>query len=168
MRFDRKALLSRIFGFCRRLLSRPRGAEQPQAVVELEATDHVFRHIKKSWMDGNFIEPAAFRLRLDKNEKGLSVNWVEYFKKTKPRDAVAPLLEIFTKKNRKVGGASIFAMLNVAQAKAAAAKYVSVAIVPKPEDDDASHAEIVGYEEYNDQVAEELANIILEKFPAKP
>jgi hypothetical protein len=39
---------------------------------------------------------------------------------------------------------------------------------PKPENLDASHAEIVGFREYNDQVAEELAKVIVAKFPAKP
>jgi hypothetical protein len=142
-------------------------SRKQQVALELAETDHFFRHIKKSWMDGDFIDPAAFRLRLDKNEKGLSVNWVEYFKKSNPRDAITPLLEIFARKGRNAGGQSIFAMFNVGQAKTAAAKYVPIEIVPKPEDDDESHAEMIGYEGYNDQVAEELAKVILEKFPAK-
>jgi hypothetical protein len=46
-------------------------------MTELDPSHHFFRHIKKSWMDGEFVEPAAFRLRTDDGrlEEGLSINW---------------------------------------------------------------------------------------------
>jgi hypothetical protein len=119
------SLIDRFLNLCRRLLARSRDFQQSRPTPELAATDHIFRHIKKSWIDGDFIEPAAFRLRLHedehKSEKGLSVNWVEYFKKANPRDAIGPLIEILSKK-RDIRKTSIFAMLNIRQAKNAAAK----------------------------------------------
>jgi hypothetical protein len=137
---------------------------------ELDSSSHVFRHIKQSWMDGDFIDPAAFRLRQfdgGQFESGLSVNWVEFFQTTTPREAVAPLRELLKKKGRSVGGQSKFALLNVGAAKAAAAKYATVSIVLDAEPDDPSHSLIKGYEAYNDQVAEELAKVIIDSYPAK-
>ena len=91
---------------------------------DLKSSDHIFRHIKKSWTAGDFIEPAAFRLRQQQDgrlESGLSVNWVEYFQKPTPEEAIAPLRETLIKKGRSVGGESKFALLNVGTAKTAAA-----------------------------------------------
>jgi hypothetical protein len=139
---------------------------------ELRPPHHIFRHIKKSWMDGDFVEPAAFRLREDKQsgqlEAGLSVNWVEYFQKTTPQEAVAPLVETLEKKGRAIGGQSKFALLNVGEAKSAAAMYSAVTIILNAEVDDPSHSLIKGYEVYNDQVAEELAKVIIGLHQAKP
>lgn len=139
--------------------------------TQLKPSDHFFRHIKKSWIDGDFVEPAAFRLRMEndgKIDKGLSINWVEYFRKPTPQEAIAPLVEILRKKGRTVNGGSRFALLKVEEAKNAAAKYTTVAVVLDKPKDDPSHALVTGYEKYNDQVAEELAKVVIKKFPPKP
>jgi hypothetical protein len=141
------------------------------SATQLKHSDHFFRHIKKSWMDGGFVDPAAFRLRKDsigRFESGLSINWVEYFRKATPQEAIAALTEILRKKKRTVGGQSRFALLNVGEAKNAAAKYTTVAVVFDEEVNDPSHALVTGYEKYNDQVAEELAKIIINKIPPTP
>jgi hypothetical protein len=137
---------------------------------ELDSSHHIFRHIKKSWMEGDSISPFAFRLseKDGQFEEGLSVNWVEYFETTTAQEAVAPLRELLVKKGRKVGGESKFALLNVGQAKTAAATYVAVSIVRDEEEDDASHALVKGYEAFNDQVALELSKVVVATFPAKP
>ncbi len=139
-------------------------------MAELDPSHHFFRHIKKSWMDGDFIEPAAFRLRKEESgqlESGLSINWVEYFQTLTPQEAVAPLREILIRKGRTVGGESRFALLNVGTAKAAAAAYTPVTIVSDEEAQDPSHALVKGYEAYNDQVAEELAKVIIATYSAR-
>ena len=136
---------------------------------DLAPADHFFRHIKKSWIDNDFIEPAAFRL----SEKeiatldGLSINWVEYFRTSSPQDAVAPLVALLEKK-RKIGGESRFALLNVQATKDAAAQYTPIQIVMDREDLDPSHALVKGYASHNDQVAEELQKIIITSYQAKP
>ncbi len=138
-------------------------------MANLDHSHHFFRHIKKSWTDGDFIEPAAFRLREENGqfEKGLSVNWLEYFQTPTPQDAIAPLRDILIRKGRTVGGQSKFVLLNVGAAKDAAAKYIPVAIVLDAEPNDLSHSLVKGYEAYNDQVAEELAKVIIATFPAQ-
>jgi hypothetical protein len=137
---------------------------------ELDPAHHFFRHIKKSWIDEDFIDPAAFRLREQdaQFENGLSINWVEHFKKSTPQEAVAPLRKTLENKGRSIGGQSKFALLNVGAAKEAAALYTSVSIVLDAEANDPSHSLVKGYEAYNDQVAEELAKVIIQTFPAKP
>lgn len=132
-------------------------------MASLSSEDHVFRHIKKTWMDGDFIDPAAFRLR--GAEDGLSVNWVEFYQKEAPQDTIPPLCETFKKKRRNVGANSRFALLNVADIVDAASKYTDISVLICEEDDDLSHALIKGYEHYNDLVAEALAKIVLQLFP---
>jgi hypothetical protein len=139
---------------------------------ELDPPHHVFRHVGGAFIDGDFIEPAVFRRKIKedgKMEDGLSVNWVEYFQKATPEEAILPLCVIFAKKNRKVGVTSKFALLNVGEAKNAAAKYSSVSIVLDGKDDDPSHSLVKDYEEaLNDQVAEELQKVIITAYPPPP
>jgi len=72
------------------------------------------------------------------------------------------------KSSSGLSGTSKFALLNGGAAKAAGATYTPVAIVLDAEPDDPSHSLIKGYEAYNDQVAEELAKVIIDTYPAKP
>jgi hypothetical protein len=138
-------------------------------MTELDPSHHFFRHIKKSCMDGEFVEPAAFRLRTDDGrlEERLSINWFEYFQTTTPEAAITPLRNILDGKGRKVGGDSKFAFLNVGAAKTAAAQHTPVAIVSDEEENDRSHALVKGYEVYNEQVAEALQKVIIATYPAR-
>lgn len=138
-------------------------------MTDLDRSQHVFRHIAPSRMDGDFIDPSAFWLR-EKNgklEEGLSVNWLEYFKKSAPQDALAPLVDILTNKGFTVRASSKFALLNVGAAQDAAARYTSIAIVLDAEVNDPSHSLVKGYEAYNKQVAEELQKVIIDSYPAR-
>jgi hypothetical protein len=141
---------------------------------ELDPSHHIFRHIGGASIDGDFIDPAAFRRKEKEDgrlEVGLSVNWVEYFQKPTPQEAIPPLLDIFAKKGRRVGpkSQSQFALLNVTGAKDAAAKYAAVAIVLDEQENDPSHALIKDYEPaLNDHVAEELAKVVIDLYPARP
>ena len=53
-------------------------------------------------------------------------------------------------------------------AKAAAKQYVDIVVVSDAEPSDESHALVRGYEAYNDQVAEELAGIVIATYSANP
>jgi hypothetical protein len=155
---------------------------------ELDRDQHVFRHVKRSSMDGDFVEPAAFRLT-PKNgvlEDGLSVNWVEYFGKPTPHEAVALLREILIKKGRTVSGTSrfallnvgavkdaaamyaVFALLNVGAVKDAAAMYAVVSVATDDDPQDPSHTQITGQTAFNDEVAEGIATSVITTFPSKP
>jgi len=137
---------------------------------ELAPGDHIFRHIKKSWIDDDFINPAAFTLRSIGNgqfEDGLSVNWVEYFGMKSAREAVTPLVKVLEGKGRKIGGQSRFAVLNVKRAIEAASQYTSIKIALHSEDLDQSHTLIKGYEQFNAQVAEAIHGVIIHHYAAK-
>ena len=138
-------------------------------MTDLPPDHHIFRHIKTTWMDGDFVDPAAFRLRLEsdgKFEDGLSVNWCEYFQKPTPNDAVQPLRETLVAGGRKVGKTSKFALLNVNETVKAAAKHVHVRVVLDANVIDPSHSLVKGYEAFNEQVAEEIAKVVIAAIPA--
>jgi hypothetical protein len=124
-------------------------------MADLDPSHHIFRHVGGASIDGDFIDPAAFRRKKQKDgqiEEGLSVNWVEYFQKPTPQEAVPVLRDIFMKKGRKVGATSKFALLNVGAAKTAAMKYATVAIELDAQVDDPSHSLVKAYDEaLNDQ-----------------
>jgi hypothetical protein len=139
-------------------------------MADLDPSHHIFRYVGGGSIEGDFIDPAAFRRKTKdgKLEEGLSVNWVEYFQKSTPKEAIAPLREIFEKKKFRIGATSKFALLNVGAAKAAAARYTSVSIVMDAQENDPSHSLIRDYDEaFNDQVAEELQKVIIDSFSAK-
>lgn len=148
-------------------------------MTHLPDTDHIFRHIKKSWMDGGFIDPAAFRLRKISEsptgfEDGLSVNWVEFFNMPSPAEAVVPLCKVMRANGRTVGSTSTFAMLNNGSVKTAASRYAQITVVHDripPSDGrpgDLSHSLVTGYETRNDQVAEAIHKVIICMYPASP
>ena len=140
-------------------------------MTDLEPSHHIFRHVGGASIDGDFIDPAAFRRKRKEHgqiEEGLSVNWVEYFHKPTAQEAIPSLRDVFDKKGCKVGSKSKFALLNVGAAKAAAMKYATVDIVLDEKDDDRSHSLVKGYEALNEQVAEELAGVIIAAYPANP
>jgi hypothetical protein len=138
-------------------------------MADLDPSHHIFRHVGGASIDGDFIDPAAFRRKKKQHgqmEEGLSVN---YFQKPTPQEAIPLLRDTFVRKGRKVGTTSKFALLNVGAAKTAAMKYATVAIVLDAQNDDQSHALIKGYDEaLNDQVAEQLAKAIMAAYPANP
>jgi hypothetical protein len=141
-------------------------------MADLDLSHHIFRHVGGAAIDGDFIEPAAFRRKKKEHgqmEEGLSVNWVEYFQKPTPQEAVPLLRDVFLSKGRKVGANSKFALLNVGAAKTAAMVYATIAIVLDEQDDDRSHSLVKDYDEaLNDQVAEQLAKVIMKAYPPNP
>ena len=144
---------------------------EPRLSDDLDPDHHIFRYIGGAAIDGDFIEPAAFRRKVKdgKLEEGLSANWVEWFRKSDPQNAVQPLREVFVEKGFTPGATSRFALLNVGGAKIAASKYATVAIVLDAQSDDQSHSLVKGYDEaLNDQVAEQLAKAIIATYPTKP
>src|SRR5262249_27015916 len=139
-------------------------------MADLDPSHHIFRYVGGGSIAGDFIDPAAFRRKVkdSKLEEGLSVNWVEYFAKATPKEAIAPLSEIFDKKKFKIGATAKFALLNVGVAKTAAARYTTVSIVLDEQENDPSHSLVKDYNEaFNDQVAEQLQKVIIDSFPAK-
>jgi hypothetical protein len=137
---------------------------------DLDPSHHIFRYVGGSRIDGDFIDPSAFRRehKDGKLEEGLSVNWVEWFGKPTPQEAVQPLKALLIKKKFGVGATSRFALLNVGSAKAAASKYATVSIVLDKQPDDESHSLVKDYAEaLNDQVAEQLHKAMIASYTTK-
>src|SRR5260370_41830236 len=110
--------------------------------------NYIFPQVGAARKQDILINPAAFRRKKKEDgkiEEGLSVNWVEYFQKATPQEAIPLLRDTFVRKGRKVGTTSKFALLNVGAAKTAAMKYATVAIVLNAQDDDKSHSLIKVY-----------------------
>ena len=65
-------------------------------MADLDPSHHIFRYVGGASIDSDFIDPVAFRRKLKdgKLEEGLSVNWVEYFQKATPKEAIPPLRKI--------------------------------------------------------------------------
>jgi hypothetical protein len=137
---------------------------------ELDPSHHLFRYVGGSKIQDGVVDSSAF-WRTEKNgvlEAGVSLNWVEWFGKDTPEEAVEPLREVFRKKGRTIAPTSQFALLNMGDAKEKAFKYAAVSIAHDPQPDDESHALISGYQEaLNEQVAEQLAKSVIASFPGK-
>ncbi len=130
---------------------------------DLDPLHHVFRHVKSTAIDGDFVDPSSYRLRKEDDgnyEVGLSTNWVEYFGKATPEEAVAPLREILKKKGRTVRPNSKFVLFNVGRLKTAAAQYTPVRVIFDEEDSDKAHTLVTGYSAFNEQVAEAFSNLV--------
>jgi len=92
----------------------------------------------------------AFKNRL--NESYLSVNWLEYFGRTDIESAIEDVRGAFAGKRYRLSSNGRFAVLNVYEAKNAAAAAVEplrlqIDIRHSPTTDDPSHAGIFGYGE---------------------
>jgi hypothetical protein len=75
-------------------------------------TDHVLRHVKARFIQGEEIDGSAFRLR--DNERELSFNWMEHYRNHTPDEQLQLIRDTFPLKlNRK----DRFAKLNVGSAK---------------------------------------------------
>lgn len=87
--------------------------------------DHVMRHVSSKRLrrdeDGNPIGflPEAFQLR--EGEKGLSVNWIEYFKQTF-EDNIVSCIQLF-RKIRGIKKSSAFGIGNVEKIKSICLKH---------------------------------------------
>jgi len=87
--------------------------------------DHVMRHVSSKRLrrdeDGNPIGflPAAFQLRV--GEKGLSVNWIEYFKQAF-EESIVSCIQHF-RKNRGINKNSAFGVGNVGKIKNVCSKH---------------------------------------------
>jgi hypothetical protein len=138
---------------------------------ELPADHHIFRYVGGGSIDGDFVDPAAFRRKIKDGEMetGLSVNWVEWFEAATPHEAVQPLRDVFIKKGFRVGATSRFALLNVAIAKESASLYARVSIVQDEQPNDESHSLVKDYAEaLNEQVAEQLHKAMITSYPTTP
>src|SRR5260370_34483177 len=110
---------------------------------EVPSDDHVLRHVTASAIDGDFVDPSAYRLKTlpgGTMEEGLSVNWAEYFKKATLAETVPLVVTALEGKGRTIRRTHKLAGINVGRAVAAASAYVAIRFIKDPEPKDPSHA----------------------------
>lgn len=132
--------------------------------------DHVARYCPASCVDGNEIQPTAFRLRRPQ-ETYLSVNWLESLKLQNRADEVAALQKILATK-LTIGSRARIAVLNVGNTRAhvrgQSPNNHNLPVLHEPEDADPSHSGIHDIDLDNETMISELiAQTVLEAHPAK-
>ncbi len=129
-------------------------------------SDHVSRFCKPATIDDGIVTGLAFRLR--EGEEYLSVNWLEYLACDDRSTQIAALRDVFERKFSKVSATARFAVLNVG----ALCAYVrsesrDLTVVHEPERDDESHCGVHGLRLDDEVIADMLAEIVQETFPAR-
>ncbi len=139
---------------------------------DLPDDDHVVRYVKPRNVEDGRVSIAEFRLR--ENEKGVSVNWLEYYKNLSKEERLAEVRVASRLVLRKNGR---FAELNVGRIRNFLAKELpALRVIHTPLDAeeefqaDPSHSEITGLPSDNseqaDLIAEMIAKCVCDLHPA--
>lgn len=129
---------------------------------DLPESDHIVRYVKPRNMEDGQVSIAEFRLR--ENEKGVSVNWLEYYENLSKEEQLAEVRVASRLVLRKNGR---FAELNVGRIKNFLAKELpGLRVIHTPLDAeeefpaDPSHSEITGLPSDNSEQADLVAEMI--------
>ncbi len=128
--------------------------------------DHISRHCPFTTLANDQPSGASFILKPD--EEFLSVNWLEYFDVPDQQAQITQVRQVI---RLNLGAKAKFAVLNVAKV----VDYVKengpdnrvLAVLHEPEEDDPSHSGIHGYRLEDDWVADLIAEVIEEIYPAR-
>ena len=135
---------------------------------------HVARYCPKSKLgEDDRARPTAFMLRVDKGEKSLSVNWLEYFGISARSDQIAELREVYKRKDYTVASTSKFAVLQVGQTIENVSSNTNghhrISVIHEPEGppefdyEDPSHSCIYGVPPEDDnEVSKYIADSVIE------
>jgi hypothetical protein len=133
-------------------------------------SDHVSRYCKPtSCTERQVPTSAAFQLR--STERFLSVNWLEFLGLQSRREEIAEIQRILESKFSRIATAGRIAILNVGQTR----KHVTdntldrkmLTVLHEPQADDPSHSGIYGLEAGDLFVAELIAEVVVETYPAR-
>jgi hypothetical protein len=132
-------------------------------------SDHVGRYCKASTVENGEISATAFMMR--ETEEYLSVNWLEELKSPSRASQIRDLQELYTKK-LKVGATARIAILNVGTLRSKVERESPdsrlLRVLHEPEEpDDPSHAGIYEIPHDDEIIAELIAQVVLEKYPAR-
>jgi hypothetical protein len=132
-------------------------------------SDHVGRYCKASTVENGEISAAAFMMR--ETEEYLSVNWLEVLKSPSRASQIRDLQKLYTKK-LKVGATARIAILNVGTLRTKVERESPdsrlLRVLHEPEEpDDPSHAGIYEIPHDDEIIAELIAQVVLEKYPAR-
>ena len=132
--------------------------------------DHVVRYIGGKKIDQGRIQASAFFLK--KDQKYLSVNWIEFFGQPNLADAVREIRGVFGRKEYKLGASARFAVLNVGEAKSfvleGTEQIYRIFFTEEALSDDPSHAGINGITQENQMmIGEILSEAVQDTFSAR-
>lgn len=132
-------------------------------------SEHVARFCSPKTVSDGVVQPAAFMLRHDEEE--LSVNWLEFLQLPDRSDQIQQLKAIFSTKGFGIGANARFAVLNVGRivetVRRDSEDFRELTVTHQPEINDESHAEIVGLRENDEAIAELVAQLVEESYPAR-
>jgi hypothetical protein len=129
--------------------------------------DHVLRHVRGRFVQGEDIDGSGFQLR--ENETELSFNWMEHYRNHSPDEQLQLIRQTFPLELRKKDR---FAKLNVGSAKQHVAKEHPegrvINFIEDGSEEVPSHCLMTGQPDIDQMIGDLLAECILEKFPAIP
>ena len=128
-------------------------------------SDHVLRHIKGRFIEGDEIDGGGFRLR--ETETELSFNWIEYYRTLTSDEQLQKIRDTFPLEVKKKDK---FVKLNVGRAK----NHVSrehpegkvIDFIEDGDDEVPSHCLMTVVPEIDEMIGDLLVECILEVFPA--
>ena len=128
-------------------------------------SDHVLRHVKARFVQGEDIDGGGFRLR--EGEHALSFNWMEYYRDCTPDEQLQLIRKTFPLKLNKKDK---FAKLHVGSTKQhVRAEHPENKVIDFIEDGDGqvpSHCLMTGEPDIDDMMADLVTDCVLEKLPA--
>lgn len=143
-------------------------------IVPVPDDHHVARHCPKSKLDEEgWPRPTAFMLKVVRDEKSLSVNWLEYLGVLERSDQIAELREVYKRKKYMIGSTSKFAVLQVGQTIDNVSSNTNgvhrISVIHEPEGppefdyEDPSHSGIHGVPSEDDnEVSKYIADSVIE------
>ncbi|MCY3986898.1 MAG: hypothetical protein OXF23_07675 [Candidatus Dadabacteria bacterium] len=134
---------------------------------DLPESDHIVRYVKPSNLELGRVSISEFKLREGReDERGVSVNWLEYYNNFSKEEQLAEIRRVSRLKLRKNGR---FAELNVGEIKRLVSKELrDLRIIHTPLDAeghflaDPSHSEIVGLPSENPEKSDLIAQMIVQ------
>lgn len=134
-------------------------------------SDHVARYCSPLHIDHGDLQASAFLLRRNKNEKDLSVNWLEKIHPSDRAEQIRLLQQTFAEKMVRISAGAEFAVLNVGGLRKNVAEGCPecplLEVLHLPKQDDPSRSGIFGIERDDQLVAELLLEAVLNHYPAR-
>ena len=117
------------------------------------------------------ITGKAFRLREDRNETYLSVNWLEFLKLKNRESEIKEIQKVFIDKGFTLGTKARFGVLNTGEVKehvlSRSPDGRKLSILHEPLDDDSSHSGINGLAFDDELIGDLIAEKVIKSYPAK-
>lgn len=133
-------------------------------------SDNIARYCKPSTCFDGMISAAAFLLR-ERDQDGLSVNWLEFLKCHNRADEIKEIRRIYSQtlsasKNARIGVLNVGEMCRYVRSETHDNRAIEVLHDPIP-DGDQSHCEIHNLKQDNELIAELILEVCHEQYPAR-